>query len=90
MRQSKKIKKTISLSEDTAERLEAHADLRHTSVSQLITDWIWKTGMSPGHDGPPEGWSVVFEQEGSENTATRPFGYRTSTGFEGRRVNGKE
>ena len=35
------------MSKDTTERLRALADARHTSVSQLITDWTWQTSISP-------------------------------------------
>ena len=63
MRQLKKIKKTISLSEDTAERLKAHADARHTSVSQLITDWVWQTGVSTKHVGQSTDWPEAFKQK---------------------------
>lgn len=52
MPRPKKIKKTISMSEDTAERLRAHADARHTTISQLITDWTWQTSISPKYNGP--------------------------------------
>ena len=44
-----KIKKSISLSRDTAERLGRHAAERHTSVSQLITDWVWQASLSDDH-----------------------------------------
>ncbi len=40
-----KIKKSISLSHDTADRLSRHAEARHTSVSQLITDWVWQESL---------------------------------------------
>lgn len=43
-----KKKRTISLSEETDQRLLQHADLRHTSVSQLVTDWVWATKMPTG------------------------------------------
>ena len=45
-----KKKRTISLSEETDQRLLQHADLRHTSVSQLVTDWVWATKMPTGKD----------------------------------------
>ena len=40
-----KIKKSISLSKDTTVRLIRHAEIRHTTVSQLITDWVWNNPL---------------------------------------------
>lgn len=37
-----KIRMNISVSEETAERLRQYAYENHTSVSQAITDWVWK------------------------------------------------
>lgn len=37
-----KIRVNISITEDTAERLKQYAYEHHTTVSQAITDWIWK------------------------------------------------
>jgi len=37
-----KIRVNISITEDTAERLKQYAFERHTTVSQAITDWIWR------------------------------------------------
>ena len=31
----------IYISEDTSKRLKAYAEEKHSSVSQIITDWIW-------------------------------------------------
>lgn len=36
-----KVKLNLSLEPDTKERLESYAEEKHTTVSQLITDWIW-------------------------------------------------
>lgn len=36
-----KVRKNISLSVDTADRLKKYADQNHKNVSQAITDWIW-------------------------------------------------
>ena len=47
-----KKKRTISLSEETDQRLLQHADLRHTSVSQLVTDWVWAIKMPAGKKDP--------------------------------------
>ena len=33
----------ISVTQDTEERLKQYAFENHTTVSQAITDWIWKT-----------------------------------------------
>lgn len=40
-----KIKKGISLGEDTNTRLLQHAKQRHTNVSQLITNWTWQIAL---------------------------------------------
>ncbi len=37
-----KIRVNISITEETAERLKQYAYEHHTTVSQAITDWIWK------------------------------------------------
>lgn len=47
-----RIKKTISLSVDTADRLKQHAKLQHTSVSQLVTFWTWEKDL-PSRDIKP-------------------------------------
>lgn len=47
-----KKKRTISLSEETDQRLLQHANLRHTSVSQLVTDWVWAIKMPAGKKDP--------------------------------------
>ena len=44
-----KTKRTLSLSHDTERRLVKIAELRHSTVSQLITDWTWSTRL-PGED----------------------------------------
>lgn len=44
-----KAKRTLSLSHDTQMRLVKIAELRHSTVSQLITDWTWSTRL-PGED----------------------------------------
>ena len=41
-----KVKKLLSLDADTCERLEKYAKENHTSVSQAVTDWIWKQEVS--------------------------------------------
>lgn len=38
---SKKKKISLSLSEDTIERLKQYAWENHTNMSQAVTDWIW-------------------------------------------------
>lgn len=37
-----KVKVNLSLDEDTAERLKQFAWENHKTVSQTVTDWIWK------------------------------------------------
>ena len=37
-----KKKVNLSLTPDTAERLKQYAFENHTTVSQSVTDWIWK------------------------------------------------
>lgn len=32
----------ISVSPDTKERLKEYANMKHTTISQAITDWIWR------------------------------------------------
>lgn len=41
-----KVKKLLSLDEETCKRLEQYAKEHHTSVSQAVTDWIWKEKVS--------------------------------------------
>lgn len=36
---------TLSFSQDTKERLKTYAEERHTTVSQLITQWIWSVEL---------------------------------------------
>lgn len=58
-----KIKKTISLSSDTAARLKQHAELRHTTISQLITFWTWQIEL-PGIDSKPfHGQPIKFAEK---------------------------
>lgn len=57
MPKPKRIKKTISMSEDTAERLRSLADARHTTISQLITNWVWMANVTPKYTVPADGWS---------------------------------
>ena len=40
-----KTKRTLSIDAETDMRLRQHAEARHTTVSQLITDWIWQTPL---------------------------------------------
>ena len=40
---------TISLDPETNDRLRRYARQRHSTVSQIITDWIW---MEPVKDEP--------------------------------------
>lgn len=63
MPRPKKIKKTISMSEDTAERLMALADARHTTISQLITNWTWQTSISPKYNDPIISPPKTFDQD---------------------------
>ena len=42
----------LSLDPETKERLRAYADQNHTSISQAITDWIWKQPVRAGQNGP--------------------------------------
>lgn len=37
-----KVKVNLSLDSDTAERLKQYAFEQHKTVSQAVTDWIWK------------------------------------------------
>jgi len=37
-----KTRVNISITPDTAQRLKQYAYEHHTTVSQAITDWIWK------------------------------------------------
>ena len=32
----------ISISHDTKKRLQDYAEQHHTTISQAITDWIWR------------------------------------------------
>lgn len=41
-----KVRMNISVDESTAERLKQYAQDHHTTVSQSITDWIWKQKVS--------------------------------------------
>lgn len=36
-----KVKKMLSIDNETKERLEKYALEKHTTVSQAVTDWIW-------------------------------------------------
>ena len=63
MSRPKKIKKTISMSEDTAERLSAHAAAQHTTISQLITDWTWQTSIPPKYNSPIISPLKTFDQD---------------------------
>jgi len=38
----------IYISADTIERLRQYAADHHTTVSQAVTDWIWKQKVSEG------------------------------------------
>lgn len=40
-----KIRLNLTVAPDTKDRLRAYADERHTTVSQAITDWIWRTPL---------------------------------------------
>lgn len=42
----------LSLDPETKERLRAYADQNHTSISQAVTDWIWKQPVRAGQAGP--------------------------------------
>lgn len=43
-----KVKLNLSLEPDTKERLEDYAAEKHTTISQLITDWIWSQKVKGG------------------------------------------
>lgn len=49
---------SLSFDQATKDRLRAYAEARHTSVTQAITDWIWRQPVKP----PP----VDGEQEESD------------------------
>lgn len=40
-----KVKVNLSLDPDTAERLKQYAYEQHKTVSQSVTDWIWKENV---------------------------------------------
>lgn len=40
-----KIGVSISLDKETKERLQQYAVQKHSSVSQVITDWIWSVKL---------------------------------------------
>ena len=42
----------LSMEPETKERLRAYADQNHTSISQAITDWIWKQPVRAGQPDP--------------------------------------
>ena len=54
-----KIKKSISVSIATADRLKQIAKEHHTTVSQLITNWVWQTHLT--------GEQCCFEKTVSQN-----------------------
>ena len=43
-----KVKLNLSLEPDTKERLEDYAAEKHTTISQLVTDWIWSQKVKGG------------------------------------------
>ncbi len=49
MAQDKKNPRTasvlLSMDQESRDRLKEHAAQRHTSVSQLVVDWIWNTPL---------------------------------------------
>lgn len=50
-----KTKITISVDDDTAQRLKQYAADYHTTVSQAVTDWIWtEYSPTPQQPHPPD------------------------------------
>lgn len=41
-----KVRMNISVDESTAERLKQYAKDKHSTVSQIVTDFIWKQKVS--------------------------------------------
>lgn len=50
----KKKKRTLSIDADTDERLRKYADIRHSTVSQLVTDWIWQIQLPEEQASRPQ------------------------------------
>ena len=54
MQEARKTKRRASImltmEQETKDRLQAIAKQRHTTVSQLITDFAWKTRLRPEPD----------------------------------------
>ena len=49
--QRKRAPMTISVDSETGDRLRRYANQRHSTVSQIVTDWIW---MEAVKNGPAE------------------------------------
>ncbi len=43
-----KVRVNISLSPETHQRLKEYASSKHSTVSQVITDWIWNLDIEEG------------------------------------------
>lgn len=46
-----KVRMNISVDESTAERLKQYAKDKHSTVSQIVTDFIWKQKVSESPKG---------------------------------------
>ena len=54
--------KTISLTPDTDERIRKIAEIRHTTVSQLITDWTWQTKLPEERAAPVQAMPILYPE----------------------------
>jgi hypothetical protein len=55
----KQFKVSLSLTPDTAERLKQYAADHHTTMTQAVTDWIWKQKVS---ESPMKGQMTINEK----------------------------
>lgn len=49
-----KVPVNLSVSPDTKERLKVIAEQKHTTVSQLVTDWVWAQPVKETDTGVEE------------------------------------
>lgn len=49
-----KMKRTLSIDAETDKRLRVYADIRHSTVSQMVTDWIWQIHLPEEQISQPQ------------------------------------